>query len=132
MNNLYVCIISSENNNKQYLVSYFYKHVAFLLSFFKKRTCTFRRSSYIFDKTCNTLDEAVQRQHLNQSINIYLHRDCHETSFIRCFIVTAENLIWWPVVFLFLCSWWPAEENFSIAALYQTYYITFIASNIST
>ena len=30
------------------------------------------------------------------------------TSFIRYFIVTAENLIW--LVFLFFCSWWPAEK----------------------
>ena len=37
MNNLYVCIISSENNNKQYLVSYFYKHVALLLRVFLKK-----------------------------------------------------------------------------------------------
>ena len=29
MNNLFFCIITSENNNKQYLVSYFYKQVAF-------------------------------------------------------------------------------------------------------
>ena len=34
MTNLLVCIIMSENNNKQYLVSYFYKHVAFLIVFF--------------------------------------------------------------------------------------------------
>ena len=26
----FVCITTSENNNKQYLVSYFYKHVAFI------------------------------------------------------------------------------------------------------
>ena len=29
MKNLFVCTIMSENNNKQYLISYFYKHVAF-------------------------------------------------------------------------------------------------------
>ena len=32
-------------------------------------------------------------QHLNQSIDIYLQRECRKTSFIRCFLVTAENLI---------------------------------------
>ena len=35
MKNLFVCIIMSEGNNKQYLV-YFYKHVAFLRVFFIK------------------------------------------------------------------------------------------------
>ena len=33
MNNLFVCIIMSENSNEQYLVSYFYKHVAFVRVF---------------------------------------------------------------------------------------------------
>ena len=33
MKNLFVCIITSENNNKQYLVSYFYKQDAFLRVF---------------------------------------------------------------------------------------------------
>ena len=33
MNNLFVCIIMSENNNKQYFVSYFYKHVYFVRVF---------------------------------------------------------------------------------------------------
>ena len=47
MNNLFVCIITPEKNNKQYLVSYFYKHVAFLRVFYKK-TCMLRHSSYIF------------------------------------------------------------------------------------
>ena len=36
MNNLFVCIITPENNNEQYLVSYFYKHVAFVRVFFIK------------------------------------------------------------------------------------------------
>ena len=35
MKNLF-CRITSENNNKQYLVSYFYKHVAFLRYFLIK------------------------------------------------------------------------------------------------
>ena len=48
---------------------------------------------------CYLTDETVQRQHLNQYINIYFHRECRKTSF-NCFIVTAENLIW-PVVFHF-------------------------------
>ena len=49
MNNLFVCIVTLENNNKQYLVSYFYKYVAFLrVFFFYKKTCTLRHSSYIF------------------------------------------------------------------------------------
>ena len=33
MKNLFACIITSENNIKQYLVSYFYKHGAFLSVF---------------------------------------------------------------------------------------------------
>ena len=45
------------------------------------------------------------QQHLNQYINICLHRECCKTSFICCFIVTNKNLIW-SVVFLFFCSWW--------------------------
>ena len=36
MKNLFVCIITSENNIKQHLVSYLYKHVAFLRVFFVK------------------------------------------------------------------------------------------------
>ena len=36
MKNLFVCKIMPENNNKQYLVSYFYKHVAFLRVVFMK------------------------------------------------------------------------------------------------
>ena len=36
MNNLSVCMITSENNNKQSLVSYFYKHVSFVRVFFIK------------------------------------------------------------------------------------------------
>ena len=39
-------------------------------------------------------------QHLNQYIKIYLHRECHKTSFICCFVVTIENLLW-LVVFYF-------------------------------
>ena len=76
MNNLFVCMITSENSNKQYLVSYFNKHVAFVRVFFCKRTCTFCCSSYFFWLTGNTIDETVQQQHLNQCINIYLHIEC--------------------------------------------------------
>ena len=36
MKNLFVCVITSENNIKQHLVSYLYKHVAFLRVFFVK------------------------------------------------------------------------------------------------
>ena len=45
-----------------------------------------------------------------------LHREPHKISFICCFMVTAKNLIW-PVVFLFLCSWWQAKEQYLFAAL---------------
>ena len=38
-------------------------------------------------------DETGQQQHLNQYINIYLHREFHKTSFIPSFIVNAKNLI---------------------------------------
>ena len=53
----------------------------------------FRRSSYFFDYTGNTVDETVQQQHLSQWINIYLHRECRQTSFIHCFIMTTKNLL---------------------------------------
>ena len=43
------------------------------------------------------------------TLNSVLHRKCRKTSFICCFIVTGKNFIW-PVVFIFFCSWWPAEE----------------------
>ena len=36
MNKLFVCIIMSDNKIKQYLVSYFYKHLAFLKVLFKR------------------------------------------------------------------------------------------------
>ena len=44
-----------------------------------------------------------------REINIYLHRECFKTSFICCFIMTTENLIW-PVVLtgrgiIFTCSY---------------------------
>ena len=68
-------------------------HFAFLRGFFIKE---FARSIVVhtfFDLTENTEDETMQRQHLNQYINIYLHRECHKTSFIHCFIVTIKNLI---------------------------------------
>ena len=42
------------------------------------------------------------RQHLNQYININLHRECCKTSFTHYFIVTAKNLIWPVVFFVFL------------------------------
>ena len=64
------------------------------------------------------------RQHLNRCIKFYLQRECHEISFICCFDVTAENLIW-LVVFLFFCSWWPAEEYLFAALqtfLFQCYF----------
>ena len=44
-------------------------------------------------KLCNSL---------NQCINISLHWECRKTSFTRCFIVTAKNLIWLVVFFIFL------------------------------
>ena len=78
-------MIRSENN-KQYLVSYFYKHVAFLKVFFiKELACSIVVVVHAF---CMTL-----QQHLNRCINIYLQGECHKISFICCFDVTAENLI---------------------------------------
>ena len=47
----------------------------------------------LFDQIGHTVDETVHRQHLNQYINIHLDGECHKTSFIRCFVLTAENLI---------------------------------------
>ena len=43
------------------------------------------------------------------TLNSAVHRECRKTSFICCFIVIAKNLFW-PMVFIFFCSWWPAEE----------------------
>ena len=59
MTNLFVCIITSENNNKQYLVSYFYKHVAFLRVFFYGRTWCSLLAHTFSDYTGNTVDETV-------------------------------------------------------------------------
>ena len=50
----------------------------------------------------------------------YLHRKCCKTSFIYCFILTTKNLIW-PVLFLFFCSWWLAEE-YLFAVLWNVAY----------
>ena len=47
----------------------------------------------LFDYAGNSIDETVHWEHLNQYINIYLHRECPKTSFICCFIVTTKNLI---------------------------------------
>ena len=48
----------------------------------------------------------MQRQQLNQYINIYLHRECRKTSLlIRCFIGTAENSLTGGVfIFLFMVT----------------------------
>lgn len=58
-------------------------------------------------------------------INIYLHRGCRKTSFIGCFIVTAENSIW-PVVFVFFCSWWTPEDNIYFHRCLELLKITFL------
>ena len=55
----------------------------------------------------------------------FLHRECCKTSFIRCFIVTAENLVG-PVVFLFFCSWWPAEEYLFAALRWDFFCLDFL------
>ena len=47
---------------------------------------------------------------------VHLHRKCHKTRFTHYLITTIGNLIW-PVFFLFLCSWCPAEEQYLIAVL---------------
>ena len=92
-NNLFVCIITLQNNNKLYLVCYSYKHVAFLRVFLYIKQLS--RSDVVhtfFESEGNSVDETMLWQHLDQYINIYLHRECCKTSFI-CFVVTAENLI---------------------------------------
>ena len=60
--------------------------------FIKELACSIVVHTF-FDYTGNTVDETVQQQHLNQYINIYLHRECCKTGFICCFIVTAENIV---------------------------------------
>ena len=47
----------------------------------------------LLDKTGNTVDETVQQQHLTNTLNSFLSRECCKTSFVCCFIVTAKNLI---------------------------------------
>ena len=46
----------------------------------------------LFGKTWN-IDETAQHKHLNQYININYKEYVIKASFIRYFIVTAENLI---------------------------------------
>ena len=59
-NNLFVCIIKSENNDKLYLVSYFYKHVAFLRVFLyiKELACSVVLHTF-FDSKGDTVDETM-------------------------------------------------------------------------
>ena len=59
MTNLFVCTITSENNNKQYLVSYFYKRVAFLRVFFMKELACSLVAHTFFDYTGNTVNETA-------------------------------------------------------------------------
>ena len=57
------------------------------------------------------------------TLNSLLHREHRNTSFIRCFPVTAENLIWLTAS-LFFFSWWPAEE-YLFAALLKCQFLCF-------
>ena len=106
MNDLFPCIITSENNNKQYLVSYSYKHVAFLRVSFIKELARSVIVYTFFNQTGNTVDETMQWQYLNQYINIYLHRECSKTSCIPHFIATTKNLLFMVTdrEIIFLCS----------------------------
>ena len=65
MNNLFVCIIISENNNKQDLNYYFYQHIAFLEVFFIKELAHSVVVHPFFDQTGKTLGESMECQHLN-------------------------------------------------------------------
>ena len=76
--------------------------------FYKKNTVAM--TSHTILLTRNTVDETMQQQHLNQYINIYLHRECHKINFIRYFIVTAENLIE-SVIFYFSVHGDRQENN---------------------
>ena len=78
MKNLSVCKITSENKNKQYLVSYFYKYVAFLIPFIKELACSVIVHTF-FDWTGNAVDETAATFELIHYIiltfiYIYLHR----------------------------------------------------------
>ena len=42
----------------------------------------------------NIVDKLCSSNTWNNTLNSFLHRECWKTSFIHCFIVTAENLIW--------------------------------------
>ena len=89
----------SENNNKQYLVSYFYEHFAFLRVFFiKELPCSLVVHTF-FDPTGNTVEKIVQCQHLNQYINIYLvfllfYCDCQKFNLTGDFLDISVHGDW--------------------------------------
>ena len=69
---------------------------------FYKRICTLHHSSYIIwldRKHCiwNCAEATFEPIHYH----LFLHRKCYETSFICCFTLTAESLIW-PVFFFLI------------------------------
>ena len=65
--NIFICSYNTpENNNKTYLVSYLYKHVAFFI----KELVHVVAVHTFFDWTGNTVDKTMQQQHFNQYIKI--------------------------------------------------------------
>ena len=60
MNNLFVCIIISENNNKQNLNYYFYQHIAFFGYFFIKELVHYIVVHTFFDQTGKTVGESME------------------------------------------------------------------------
>ena len=79
MKNLSVCKITSENNNKQYLASYFYKYVAFLIPFIKELACSVIVHTF-FDWTGNAVDEtAATFELIHYIILTFIYIECHKT-----------------------------------------------------
>ena len=58
---------------------------------------------------CEISKNTFSTEHLKETASVinFIYIE-NVVSFIHCFIVTAENLIW-PLFFFIFCSWWPAE-----------------------
>ena len=90
----------------------------------------------LFGYTVNIIDETVQQQQLNHYISIYLHRECHKTSFIETlFYCDRQNLDLTGGFFVFLfmvtgreiifiCSTESLIFNVNLKLLKNNYYST--------
>ena len=90
----------------------------------------------LFGYTVNIIDETVQQQQLNHYISIYLHSECHKTSFIETlFYCDRQNLDLTGGFFVFLfmvtgreiifiCSTESLIFNVNLKLLKNNYYST--------